>query len=53
MKLRNMSASVNRVDYICVQTISGETVGLKNAYVLTSYNSHNPPYRVLKLSRPL
>lgn len=59
MKLRNMSASVNHVPRICVQTASGETVGLKNAYVLTSYNSRvaiygkdkNGAYRVYLLPR--
>ena len=59
MKLRNMNASVNHVPRISVQTASGEIVDLKNAYVLTSYNSRvaiygkdkNGAYRVYLLPR--
>lgn len=44
MKLRNMSASVEHVDNITIETANGEIVELENAYVLTSYSSRVAVY---------
>lgn len=43
-KLRNMSATVEHVDNITIETASGEIVELENAYVLTSYSSRVAVY---------
>lgn len=39
MKLRNMSANVNRVSNVTIELENGERVNLENAYILTSYSS--------------
>lgn len=44
MKLRNMSASVDKVNTITLQLNTGELVTLDNAYVLTSYSSRVAVY---------
>lgn len=44
MKLRNMSASVDKVDTITLQLSTGEVVTLDDAYVLTSYYSRVAVY---------
>lgn len=44
MKLRNMSATVEHVDSITIETANGEIVKLENAYVLTSYSSRVAVY---------
>lgn len=43
-KLRNMSATVEHVDNIAIETANGEIVELENAYVLTSYSSRVAVY---------
>ena len=44
MKLRNMSANVERHSAIGIELASREIVDLKDAYVLTSYNSRVAVY---------
>ena len=44
MKLRNMSATVEHVDNITIETANGEIVELEDAYVLTSYSSRVAVY---------
>lgn len=44
MKLRNMSATVEHVDNIAIETANGEIVELEDAYVLTSYSSRVAVY---------
>lgn len=44
MKLRNMSATVERVNSIMLELASGERVNLEDAYILTSYSSRVAVY---------
>lgn len=44
MKLRSMSATVEHVDNIAIETANGEIVELEDAYVLTSYSSRVAVY---------
>lgn len=44
MRLRNMSATVERVDSIMLELASGECVNLEDAYILTSYSSRVAVY---------
>lgn len=44
MKLRNMSATVERVNSIMLELASGERMNLEDAYILTSYSSRVAVY---------
>lgn len=44
MKLRNMSATVERYNAIGIELASREIVDLKDAYILTSYSSRVAVY---------
>lgn len=49
MKLRNMSATVEHVDNITIETANGEIVELESAYVLTSYSSRVAVYYKMRV----